>query len=64
MPILRYVGVIWSIFRVLQLLPLGFMQRDCVALANLRRRFDKNETGNRTSLDLVMVIESACFLIP
>ena len=62
---ISYVGVIWFLFHVHQLLPIRFTQQNetSVAFANLRRNICKKRIGNRTSHALVMVIGSACLLI-
>ena len=58
---IRYVGVIWFLLRVLQLLPIRFTHQN--SFANLRRNICKNLTENQTSPALVMVIGSECLLI-
>ena len=62
---LTYVGVIWFILHVFQLLLFRFTQQNQirVALANLRQNIHKNRIENQTSLDSFMVIRSSCLLM-
>jgi hypothetical protein len=60
---IRYVGVIWFIFHVLQLLTTIFTQHNACFIDNLRWNIYKDLIENHTSLDLITVIGSACLLI-
>jgi hypothetical protein len=61
---LRCMGVIWFDFHVLRFLPIRYTPTTaCVALTNLRLNFCKIWVGNRTYLDLGMVVGSVCMLI-
>ena len=65
MQILRYVGVIWYLFHVLLLLLIRCVHnKSCVAVASSQCNISNNRIENRTSLDLVMVIESVQLLTP
>ena len=51
---LRYVGVIWFLFHVLQLLMIKLLPNEtCVALANLQRSITKNLIEHWTSHDVL-----------
>ena len=60
---IRYVGVIWFIFHVLQLLPIRFAPKNLCCISKSTMNICKNQIGNRNSRDLVMVIASACLSI-
>ena len=57
----RHVGGIRIIRHVVQILPISIAHNKTrVALVNLQCDMCKDRTGNRTSLDLIMGIGSAC----
>ena len=62
-----YVGVVWSNSHVLQLLLIRLTQLNVWSISkstNDETSICKDRIENRTALDLVMVIETSCLLIP
>ena len=62
----RHVGVIWFIFRVLQLLPRRYTQQNmrCISIFTTKHQQQKLEWKSALGPDVVMVIGSVCLLIP
>ena len=58
---LMFVGVIWFVFHVLQLIPIRFTKQNTCCIS--KRIIYKSRIENWTSLDLVMIIEITCLMM-